>query len=698
MTTAGRNSGPLTATYTLTPATVSVDEGSSVTFTVGGTHIDNGSYFWTIETNAGDFATSSGEVIISSNSGSFSVTPTADTTTEGAETFTVSLRSTSITGTVLVTSNPVTINDTSLSLQPPFSLSFNGSSSYLGVQNTQSDWALNRTWTIEFWSKANTASSGGNLLTVMCQDYTDGNSIQILYQNGFQIKGGTTLAAEPTPGVWTHVALVSTVGDGVTLYYNGVSQSTGGYYSLNNSSADLAIGKRGPGNFQYFNGKLALIRISSTAKYTADFTPSITYGVEGDTRLMLGSTTPLVDSYGEHPIDNQGAVISQDFPSLQARSLEFVENQNDYLEVAGSSDWNLGTTWTIEFWLKANASSLTAFGGIWGLLNQGGWSTTNNIVVALSDAKLVFLSRAWNANDDVRYTEPPIGGVPSAVSNISSPGGWNGAGNWTNLATTGGTGTGMIISVLGAQGGYANAVGIITPGSGYTSGDIITAVGESSVSFTISSCSPIGVWTHVAISNDAGTQKVFYNGVEQTRVSGNVGSAEYTNGSTPIRIGRLGPANGGTLNGKMALVRISDTAKYLAPFTPSKTYGVESDTKLFLNSFSPTVDAKSHAVTNNGVTTSTDFPTVQQTLVALAYTQNNGYASNYGGNQISVLVADYPTIGNVPNGATVTITGQGSGTFTVNGSYVQSGLRFFTVGTLDFTAWGSDTLTFTWYA
>jgi hypothetical protein len=148
----------------------------------------------------------------------------------------------------------------------------------------------------------------------------------------------------------------------------------------------------------------------------------------------------------------------------------------------------------------------------------------------------------------------------------------------------------------------------------------------------------------------------------------------------------------------MALVRISDTAKYLAPFTPSKTYGVESDTKLFLNSFSPTVDAKSHAVTNNGVTTSTDFPTVQQTLVALAYTQNNGYASNYGGNQISVLVADYPTIGNVPNGATVTITGQGSGTFTVNGSYVQSGLRFFTVGTLDFTAWGSDTLTFTWYA
>ena len=206
-------------------------------------------------------------------------------------------------------------------------------------------------------------------------------------------------------------------------------------------------------------------------------------------------------------------------------SLEFVENEGDYLEAAGSSDWNLGDTWTIEFWLKTNAASATANGGIWGLLNQVGWSTTNAIVVALSDNKLVYLSRAWNANDDVRYTEP-------------------------------------------------------TPGQ----------------------------WTHVAIANDAGTQKVFYNGAEQTRVSGNVGSASYTNGSSPLRIGRLGPANGGTLNGKMALVRISNTAKYSTTFTPTTTYGVEADTKLFLSLTTPLVDSMSHTITNNGVTLSNDVP------------------------------------------------------------------------------------------
>ena len=101
-----------TPTYTLTPGVSSVNEGSSVTFTAGGTNITNGTYYWTI-TNSGDFSTTSGSFTITSNSGSFSVTPTADSTTEGAETFTASIRSGSTSGTILATSSSVTINDTS---------------------------------------------------------------------------------------------------------------------------------------------------------------------------------------------------------------------------------------------------------------------------------------------------------------------------------------------------------------------------------------------------------------------------------------------------------------------------------------------------------------------------------------------------------------------------------------------------------
>jgi len=68
----------------------------------------------TVIVSAGDFASSSGSFIVNSNSGSFSISPTADLTTEGAETFTVSIRTGSIDGPAVFTSGLITINDTSV--------------------------------------------------------------------------------------------------------------------------------------------------------------------------------------------------------------------------------------------------------------------------------------------------------------------------------------------------------------------------------------------------------------------------------------------------------------------------------------------------------------------------------------------------------------------------------------------------------
>ena len=208
----------------------------------------------------------------------------------------------------------------------------------------------------------------------------------------------------------------------------------------------------------------------------------------------------------------------------------------------------LGTTWTIEFWINANNSSLVAQGGIWGLFNQVGWSTTNAIVVALSDAKLVFLSRAGTANDDVRYTEPPP-----------------------------------------------------------------------------------GIWTHVAIVNNAGTQKVFYNGIEQTKVSGTFGTASYTNPWAPLYIGRLGPENGGTLDGKITNVRITDQAQYASTFTPAlvpvnipghtRFLWTPSDQALITD----TGDSVLTITNSNGVTLSTDYPNLTTTTRYGAVFDSNDY-------------------------------------------------------------------------
>jgi hypothetical protein len=110
---------------TVSPAATSVNEGSSLTFNVSTINTADQTLYYTV-TNSGDFATSSGSFSLVNNAGSFSLTPTADTTTEGAETFTASIRTESTSGPIIATSSAVTINDTSVSAPTyPLTTAFN---------------------------------------------------------------------------------------------------------------------------------------------------------------------------------------------------------------------------------------------------------------------------------------------------------------------------------------------------------------------------------------------------------------------------------------------------------------------------------------------------------------------------------------------------------------------------------------------
>jgi hypothetical protein len=76
-------------------------------------------------------------------------------------------------------------------------------------------------------------------------------------------------------------------------------------------------------------------------------------------------------------------------------------------------------------------------------------------------------------------------GIPSSVSNWVGGGGWNSP-PYSNLATTGGTGTGLTVNVSAADGGYINInyITIATAGTGYTAGDVITITNENNLSGT----------------------------------------------------------------------------------------------------------------------------------------------------------------------------------------------------------------------
>jgi hypothetical protein len=111
--------------YTITPAANNINESGTLSISVGGTNITDGTYYWTINhitSNSADFSANSGSFSISSNSGSFSVAPSADNTTEGSEIFTITIRSGSTSGTALITSSSITINDTSIT--PVYNESF----------------------------------------------------------------------------------------------------------------------------------------------------------------------------------------------------------------------------------------------------------------------------------------------------------------------------------------------------------------------------------------------------------------------------------------------------------------------------------------------------------------------------------------------------------------------------------------------
>lgn len=112
--------GTPSPTYTASPATANVNEGSSLTINVTTANVSDGTtLYWTIGNNAGDFGTTSGNFNINSNAGSFTVTPTADSATEGSQTFTVQIRTGSTGGSVVATSSSITINDTSTGSASP---------------------------------------------------------------------------------------------------------------------------------------------------------------------------------------------------------------------------------------------------------------------------------------------------------------------------------------------------------------------------------------------------------------------------------------------------------------------------------------------------------------------------------------------------------------------------------------------------
>jgi hypothetical protein len=235
--------------------------------------------------------------------------------------------------------------------------------------------------------------------------------------------------------------------------------------------------------------------------------------------------------------------------------------EGDYLSVAAGSHFNLGTTWTIEFWLYMNGPSVSIGGsGIQGLVNQGGWYyglPNNSMLVGLAGGKLTV-----------------------------------------------------------CQGENTSAIEWFEPKPQQ--------------------------WVHVAVVNNAGTQRAYYNGIEQVKTSENGGNGNYTNIELPVYIGALAPAYGSPLDGKITNLRITNTAVYTANFYPPTTLPTKiAGTKLLWNPTDQalTTDTSDIAsvMTNNGATYSSSYPAVNSTRGSAVFDgSTNRYYRVPGGSHLQL--------------------------------------------------------------
>jgi hypothetical protein len=167
------------------------------------------------------------------------------------------------------------------------SLAFDGTTNQSLQVAASNVWALGSTCTIEFWVKLNISSAGvGSYLgAIMSQhDGGGGSGIDIFQQGGnlcFSDGDNIGYYAEPTSAIWTHVAVVFPGSGTPLIFYNGIQQTQvggvmAGTAQFNDTADGLTIGKRGPTvNYQYFNGYITNIKITTTADYASNFTPAV---------------------------------------------------------------------------------------------------------------------------------------------------------------------------------------------------------------------------------------------------------------------------------------------------------------------------------------------------------------------------------------------------------------------------------------
>lgn len=213
------------------------------------------------------------------------------------------------------------------------------------------------------------------------------------------------------------------------------------------------------------------------------------------------------------------------------------------VEVGGITNFNVETVGVVNVYTDDGAYQ-------WQFGDNGNLTLPGDIVFAgggyIEDSEAFFVAtdggfqiqtnktagqKVWDFGNDGNLTFPDgtnysgnditvPSSIPTAISNINSSGSWE-QNPTSDLATTGGSGVGLTVSITDFESGYAGTITIDTPGTGYTDGDTITVTsGSASATFTITV--PANTWT---FGTDGGL--TFPDGTVQTTAAAPYGQYDH---------------------------------------------------------------------------------------------------------------------------------------------------------------------------
>jgi len=605
-----------------------INEGDTMTFVVTTTAIPDGTIlYWTVEniTNAPSsrFEAADGSVTMSNGTASFGVTPLANQHTDGVSGFKVYLRTGSTSGTV-VAQSPYTKQISDTSLTRPQWTDGDATATGAGVTYRYYKWHITKTRNMPPTFDAiqlgeliilngssrltgGTASNpsghtsegegadkalDGYYDTKICDQYfiTNGNSSTIIvdYTSAQSSNGFTYATANDDPSrdpvQWTFEG--SNDGSTWTVLHE----------QLNDADVEYQRNRLAGSVFNYqAHGSVLISR--SEGDYLSVAQPSYTAAGAGS-GAYSGNVTDAPILKGDYPqpqpgwtaighagdgpyrvtltnvVDGGGTwILYWDYRDTQ----NLYKDQSWTLYDPSIAPFNLGTTWTIEFWLYMNGPSVDIGGsGIQGIVNQGGWYfglPNNSMLVGLAGGSLTVCQ--GTSTTAIRWLEP-------------------------------------------------------TPQQ----------------------------WVHVAIVNDAGTQRAYYNGIEQVKVSDDGQNGNYTNIELPLYIGAFpSPYEGSSLDGKLTNLRITNTAVYSANFTPALLPSVVAGhTRLMWaptdQAFTTDTGDSVLTLTNNGATYSSDYPAAY--VYNTAHSVNTNWTNDMYGADTVFIQDSAPTTPTPQVGWTVT--------------------------------------------